>query len=726
MLPDQPGGTAAVTVPGQLPPSDVLPRTARVGGLRRRPTGAPPPLPRKLGWSGKLWLALALLLAIALVWLSPQEQPRAAMDAETAILRWFASLRSDWLTPSMRAVAAVGTAWSVTILGGGLVLALIVFKRWRHLVTFLVYLTFLGIVGTLVSFLTKRPRPYGVTIIGDWIGFSLPSFPVAILAACLMGIAYSLVVPGRLRGLAKLAITVVLAAVVFARLYLAVDHPSDVVWAVVLGVAVPLAAFRWFTPNEAFPVTYRRGKTAHLDVTGARGEAIRQAVQEQLGLTVREIKPIGLEASGGSTPLRLRVAGDPDSYVFAKLYAKSHVRADRWYKLGRMILYGSLEDETSFQTVRRFVQYEDYTLRLMHDVKLPVPAPYGIAEITPEREYLIAMEFFDGAVEINDAEVDDGIIDEGLQLIRKMWNAGLAHRDIKPGNLMVRDGKVLLVDAFFVQVRPSPWRQAVDLGNMMLVLAVGSTPERVYQRALQYFTPDEIAEAFAATRGVASPSQLRLMIKQDPRDLLGQFRRLAPQRRPIPIQRWSVKRVALALGVLVTALLLGGFTYALLTPFRGVDVPSSPSCNPDSTTVLVAQAVPDASTVPCVLGLPSGWNSEGGTVQSGKARFTISSGAEGNQVVAVTLTPTCDLAAARAVDSDQPGTERFDAAERRVYRFPGGCVTYEFTGSARDDRQLQALADASLDFVPRARVAAYVREQTGLALCGAGVSCPGG
>ena len=191
---------------------------------------------------------------------------------------------------------------------------------------------------------------------------------MAILAAVPVGIAYALVVPGRPRGWAKLVITVVLVAVIFARLYLAVDHPTDVVWAAVLGVAVPLGAFRWFTPNEAFPVTYRRGKTAHLDVTGAEGRRDPAGGPGAAGAHRARVKPVGLEASGGSTPLRLRVAGDPDSYIFAKLYAKNHVRADRWYKLGRKILYGSLEDETSFQNVRRFVQYEDYTLRLMHDI----------------------------------------------------------------------------------------------------------------------------------------------------------------------------------------------------------------------------------------------------------------------------------------------------------------------------------------------------------------------
>ena len=63
--------------------------------------------------------------------------------------------------------------------------------------------------------------------------------------------------------------------------------------------------------------------------------------------------------------------------------------ADRWYKLGRTILYGRLEDETPFQSVRRLVQYEDYALRVMRDAGVPTAAPFGIVQLTPEREYLL-------------------------------------------------------------------------------------------------------------------------------------------------------------------------------------------------------------------------------------------------------------------------------------------------------------------------------------------------
>ena len=142
---------------------DAVPGTARTGTLRRRPTGAPPPLPRKLGASGKGWLGLAGLLAVALVAFVLRGQPLVAAQLETWFLRSIASLRTDSLTPAMRVLGAVGTGWSKPILGGGILVLLIVFRRWRHLFTFFASLLVAGILGLLVYLLVQRARPYGVS-----------------------------------------------------------------------------------------------------------------------------------------------------------------------------------------------------------------------------------------------------------------------------------------------------------------------------------------------------------------------------------------------------------------------------------------------------------------------------------------------------------------------------------------------------------------------------------
>ena len=468
--------------PVSLPPGSAVHRVRR----QRRPTGAPPPLPHPVTSTTTAWLVLGAVV-LAGAFLASQHTPwlRAEDQASTWVLRLLAGMRTPWLTDVANGINVAGSSWGATVLGLSVVALTIAFRRWRHLLVFMGSLLFLEIAGTWIYFGLSRPRPYGVPIITGWAGYAGVSPPAAVLTIILMGIVYCLAVPGRARSCTKAAVAAVVALFGLARLYLGVDHPGDVLLAVAFAVPIAVTAFRYFTPNEVFPVVYRRGRTAHVDVTGRRGEAIRQAVHDQLGLDVTEIKPVGLESSAGSTPLRLRVEGGPDQFLFAKLYTKGHVRADRWYKLWRTILYGSLEDEAPFQTVRRLVTYEDYALRLLQDIGVRTARPDGVVEITPEREYMLVTEFFGGAVEIGEAEVDDTIIDQGLLLIRKLWDAGIAHRDIKPGNLMVRSGELLLIDVAFVQVRPSPWRQAVDLGNMMLVLAVRTDPQRVYQRALR-------------------------------------------------------------------------------------------------------------------------------------------------------------------------------------------------------------------------------------------------
>ena len=65
----------------------------------------------------------------------------------------------------------------------------------------------------------------------------------------LIGLIYTLVVPGRPREIGKYVIGLVLAAFAASRLYLAVDHPLDVVTGAALGIAVPLTAFRLSPPT---------------------------------------------------------------------------------------------------------------------------------------------------------------------------------------------------------------------------------------------------------------------------------------------------------------------------------------------------------------------------------------------------------------------------------------------------------------------------------------------
>ncbi len=543
----------------------------RVAGRRRRPSGEKAPLQRELRTTGRVWLIGGIIMIA--IWISLFAFPASRdwwTQRDNAFLQSLVELRTSTLTSIADAVTVLGDRLFLRILRFAALISLAWVRRWRHF--FAVLLAVLLVQGTveIMQEVIGRPRPF-VPLLGGWEGPSHPSAPVAGLTVTLTAMAYALVPPGRRRNMFLGVSGALVLALIMAQLYLGVDHPSDVVVAAIFATAVTVVLFRWFVPETAFPVTWKRGVTAHLDVGGERGDAIRKALFEQLGVDVLDVEPFGLEGSGGSTPLRLKVAGDPDQYLFAKLYSQVHLRSDRWYKVGRTILYGSLEDEVRFASVRRLVEYEDYIQRLMLDAGVPSAPPCGIVEITPEREYLIVTGFLEDAQELTHAEVTDPIIDDALDVIRRMWDAGLAHRDIKPANVMLSQGRVVLIDVAFGTVRPSPWRQAVDLANMMVLLALRTDAERVYQRALLQFAPEDIAEAFAATRSVTLPSQSRsslaLLKKQQGIDLVEEFRDLSPHAEPISIQRWSPRRIRLT----VAAILLVLFVIsAIIDEVRGI------------------------------------------------------------------------------------------------------------------------------------------------------------
>ncbi len=376
-LPQALPGTGPVRpVPRPAPPAIQRVRS------RRRPSGEPPPLPRSLNTSGRWWLALSGVVVAAWAVVVATGTITVFDVADTRILQAVSEIRSPGLTRVAEVAGVLATERAIHVLWLANVLVLVAFRRWRHLFVWLGVFVLVINLGALMANTLRRPRPYEVEVIGEWSGFSMPSLQMTVLAAFLVSTVYALVPPGRIRTIAKWVVVALLVVTAASRLYLAQDHPSGILAGVVLGVAVALVMVRLLTPNAVSPVRYSRGRPAHLDVTGERGEAIIRALHDQLGVLATEVKPFGLSGSGGSTPLRITVKASPgeeadESWIFGKLYAATHVRSDRWYKLGRTLLYGRLEDEKPFHTVRRLVQYEDYILRLFSVGGVRLPPPLG-------------------------------------------------------------------------------------------------------------------------------------------------------------------------------------------------------------------------------------------------------------------------------------------------------------------------------------------------------------
>jgi hypothetical protein len=141
-----------------------------------------------------------------------------------------------------------------------------------------------------------------------------------------------------------------------------------------------------------------------------------------------------------------------------------------------------------------------------------------------------------------------------------------------------------------------------------------------------------------------------------------------------------------------------------------------------SLVVLMAQAVPTASQLPCVELKPPGWTVSDVFVRNGRARFALDSDRVGVGAVRVVLERFCAIGNATRVPSDHPGTRRYQEVisiepGRRYqgavyYVFPGGCVTYRL--DFRSDEQARPLGEVSLalGFVTRDALRQTVDEVT--------------
>jgi hypothetical protein len=248
---------------------------------------------------------------------------------------------------------------------------------------------------------------------------------------------------------------------------------------------------------------------------------------------------------------------------------------------------------------------------------------------------------------------------------------------------------------------------------MMLCLALRSSPEQVYPRALQFFTVEEITEGFAAARGLALPSQLRRLLRTQGRDLHAEFIRLLPSPpRPIRMQRWTARRVGLwaaILALLVLAALNPTYVFSNREAVQTPLVVKDAGCDDLEPLWLMAQSVPSASLVPCVQLMPVGWSVAEVAVNNGRSLITLQHDRADKSAVVVRLSSSCDLTGATEVTSEQPGARRYLRIDRnapeysttRAYVFPGGCVTQRFSAAAPSELRMSNSASTEFGFTTR-------------------------
>jgi hypothetical protein len=165
-----------------------------------------------------------------------------------------------------------------------------------------------------------------------------------------------------------------------------------------------------------------------------------------------------------------------------------------------------------------------------------------------------------------------------------------------------------------------------------------------------------------------------------------------------------VRRVSL--GLVTACLLLAGCAGSTGPDFLQARQPACTYQGREGTSLvlLMAQAVPSASQLPCVELLPAGWAVSDVYVRNGRVRFALDSDRVGRHAVQVMLERTCNFGRVTRVPSDHPGTRRYQEVisiepGRRYqgaiyYLFPGGCVTYRL--DFHSDEQARPLGEVSL------------------------------
>src|SRR3954452_404444 len=120
---------------------------------RRRPSGAPPPLPHHLRSTGRGWLIAVIVIVITTVVVFHNGLRGVAVPItvfDDTIVRWVSGVDAPGLHKSARIVAGLSSWWVIQSLSWALPLALLVLRRWRHLLVTMIVIQLAQVLAQII------------------------------------------------------------------------------------------------------------------------------------------------------------------------------------------------------------------------------------------------------------------------------------------------------------------------------------------------------------------------------------------------------------------------------------------------------------------------------------------------------------------------------------------------------------------------------------------------
>lgn len=250
----------------------------------------------------------------------------------------------------------------------------------------------------------------------------------------------------------------VLGTVAVARIAVGAHLPIDVVGGFLVGwLAVCLTRLVVGERNRARSLMHVR------------------AVLRERGTQLTELRHLPGNARG-SVPAYAKTTTGQE--LFVKATSNEQRDADWLYKLYRRAVYRHIEDEAPFITAKQKSEHEAYLSLLAHRAEVRTPRLITTAVDEDGNSFLVT-EFIDGRPldQLPARRLDDRALTEIWSQLARLHRAGIAHRDLRGANVLLRDSDAFLVDLSFAEANATREQQAQDVVQLLVSTSARTSPE---------------------------------------------------------------------------------------------------------------------------------------------------------------------------------------------------------------------------------------------------------